>query len=520
MVTRHLGRLPLALAVVLAIAAAWALFAPPLLGGSASYVVTGGKSMEPRFHAGDLAVVRARPAYIVGEIVAYRSEALDALVLHRLIWRDGERYLLKGDANDFVDPEQPTYDELVGSLAWSVPHGGDVIDKLRSPVVAAAAAVLAAAILLGGAEAARRRRGRRRARVESRPRPAPRSPGQPELIALTVTIALAAVAVLGFAVETSATKPDEVTFAHGAVIEYRGAATRGVAYPDGRVQTGEPLFLGLVGPLDVSFTYRFSSGARHELRGRAALAVELVAATGWKRTVQIAPWRAFSGDRVAVSGLLDVGRIPALLDRLEAETGLVSTTYQLQIVPRVVIEGTVEGTPLQDTFAPVASFPLDRLVARLPATVPAGTDPLRPEAAGALTVERTVPRTAALLGQEVSLVRIRAAAAVGSVIAGLVLLGLVWRRFRRRPVAVSEPPRGAVVEGVRIDERLVELTDLDALIALARRYDRVVVHERREHGDAYWFADDGLVYLCLVECAHPCAAPSSRVVPLMRRRVG
>ena len=60
--------------------------------------------MQPRFHAGDLAIVRARSHYEVGHIVAYENLELGRIVLHRIIGRIGDRYVFKGDNNNFVDP--------------------------------------------------------------------------------------------------------------------------------------------------------------------------------------------------------------------------------------------------------------------------------------------------------------------------------------------------------------------------------------------------------------------------------
>src|SRR5262249_58397496 len=102
-------------AVALAVlGSAWFFLAPPWLGGSTSYVMTEGISMQPRFHTGDLAIVRGTADYAVGEIVAYRSRRLRTIVLHRIIGRDGDRYVFKGDNNNFVDPEHPARDQLAG----------------------------------------------------------------------------------------------------------------------------------------------------------------------------------------------------------------------------------------------------------------------------------------------------------------------------------------------------------------------------------------------------------------------
>src|SRR5438309_7768906 len=88
--------------LVLCLGAAWWYFAPTQLGGSTRYVETGGVSMEPRFHTGDLAVVRPADRYTVGEVVAYRSTLLHVTVLHRILARHGDRYVFKGDHNNFL----------------------------------------------------------------------------------------------------------------------------------------------------------------------------------------------------------------------------------------------------------------------------------------------------------------------------------------------------------------------------------------------------------------------------------
>src|SRR5277367_6967987 len=123
-----------ALALVI-LGTAWFYIAPTQLGGSATYVVTHGISMEPRFHTGDLAIVRSQSTYNVGEIVAYRSKLLQTIVLHRIIGREGARYIFKGDNNDFVDPEHPAADQLIGALRVHVAGVGGRLEAIRSPAL-------------------------------------------------------------------------------------------------------------------------------------------------------------------------------------------------------------------------------------------------------------------------------------------------------------------------------------------------------------------------------------------------
>jgi signal peptidase I len=87
----------MSVAVLVVLVAGWLVLAPTRFGGSTDYVTTHGISMEPRFHTGDLAVVRPAADYRVGDVVAYHSDLLHTVVLHRIIGRDRDRYVFKGD---------------------------------------------------------------------------------------------------------------------------------------------------------------------------------------------------------------------------------------------------------------------------------------------------------------------------------------------------------------------------------------------------------------------------------------
>src|SRR5438552_15737223 len=85
-----------------AFVAGWAFRAPPGLGGSTSYAVVHGMSMEPRLHEGDLVLVRSASDYRVGDVVAYQNRDLGATVLHRIVGIHDGRYVFEGDNNGFV----------------------------------------------------------------------------------------------------------------------------------------------------------------------------------------------------------------------------------------------------------------------------------------------------------------------------------------------------------------------------------------------------------------------------------
>jgi signal peptidase I len=132
----HPWRKPmLLLAVAVAAVGVWLAFAPTAVGGRASYVVTDGTSMLPHFHADGLVFTEAQGDYRIGDIVAYHNRDLHAVVLHRIVAMDGDRYIFKGDNNSFRDSYHPTKPDLVGkeSLYWS--GGGRYLLLFRSPIV-------------------------------------------------------------------------------------------------------------------------------------------------------------------------------------------------------------------------------------------------------------------------------------------------------------------------------------------------------------------------------------------------
>src|SRR5215217_1726350 len=111
------------------------LFWPSGLGGATTYLTTHGISMEPRFHTGDLAVLSPADAYAVGDVVAYRSETLNTVVMHRIVSVDADGFVTQGDNNDWLDEDRPTQDDILGRLFFRVPHGGQVLAAAHSPGV-------------------------------------------------------------------------------------------------------------------------------------------------------------------------------------------------------------------------------------------------------------------------------------------------------------------------------------------------------------------------------------------------
>lgn len=147
------------------------VFGPRELGGASSYIVISGNSMEPTYHRGDLVIVRERAEYHEGDIVVYRHPLIGR-VIHRVIGREGSRYVLQGDNNKFVDAFRPGAGDTIGEAVVHVPQVGGLLVRWRSACVLVSVLVLGAGLvgpgrthLRSAAHTGRRRAARRRARA-------------------------------------------------------------------------------------------------------------------------------------------------------------------------------------------------------------------------------------------------------------------------------------------------------------------------------------------------------------------
>jgi signal peptidase I len=149
-VRRILYTAPTAVFAVVLLLGAWLLLAPAQLGGATRYAVVEGASMQPGLSKGDLVLVRAGTTPAVGDVVLYRDPTLGVRVLHRVIRVDGDRLVLKGDANDFVDDARPRSTDVVGSYWFAVPRAGAALSWMQAPPHAALLAFLLTLVAFSG----------------------------------------------------------------------------------------------------------------------------------------------------------------------------------------------------------------------------------------------------------------------------------------------------------------------------------------------------------------------------------
>jgi signal peptidase I len=516
------------------------LLGPTQLGGSTMYSTTTGNSMEPRFHTGDLAIVRAASHYRVGDIVLYRSPVLDRPVLHRIITIQDGRYYFKGDHNDFVDPGFATRGELLGKLWIRVPKLGKVLAWFGRP---SHSAVLAGAAVLflafgGGAAAAQRRRRRR----ESVRRPLVGMQPQPsyaKALTMIAACALGAAAVLlavGFTHPLKRTVPLSGAYVESGRFEYSARLTKPSSlFPTGVAHTGQPLFFGLFDRTHVAFAYTFSSRLSHSVHGTIALRVTVASTTSsWQHQFVLRKPISFTGDHATVAVTAQLRALRTLITQLAVASGDTGGDYQVTLEPDVSVDGLVGGRRVRTVFNPPLPFTLTDTTLQVnppPLAVLPGATYTAPAATAALravltpTTSGSIPTTAANFAR---ILRFRIAVNVvrglGLGFLGLALVFLIlapWGTRRRltREERIAGRHSCVIVEVVALEAAGVPRATVafDQLVTLARYLDRPILHEPT--AGTYAVEDGNRLYVAMSAPTHAGSAsqPSRRRMRSPRR---
>jgi signal peptidase I len=539
-----------AVALLLLAAGVWWLW-PATLGGRTTYLVTQGVSMEPRFHSGDLALVRPASGYAVGDVVAYRGETLHTVLLHRIVAVEGGRFRLRGDNNSWLDPDRVPPSDVLGRLAGRVPRGGDLLLQVRQPIVLVLGSLL---VTLGTALLRLTLRGRPR-RVGHATRSKSRSPGRrwayggrprraegagqsqppapsdkaPRLLSHAIMVtasasaALLSVGLLAWVVPATHVDSHPVAYTQRAALTYRASVPASPAYPTGKVVTGDPVYLALVPALDVAASYRVTTSAAVALRGTRSVDAVLSTPDGWSRTVPLVPAGPFRGNAFDVTAHLDLTEFARVIRDVAAATHVPIGGYTLTVRLGVHLAGAVAGQTVDQRISPALAFSVDDHLVRLtqsqsgtPATGepqpsdesaaggsgsdgPVGRSQVT-ETAASVRVPDRVPASFTLRGHRVLATELRWwPPAVGGILL-LVCLGLgLAGRARRQgrvddefgPLTRYEPHLLHTEPVAPADGRtVIDLDSIDALARVAERYERFILHS--ESGPEHNFlVDDG-----------------------------
>lgn len=510
---------PIVSAMLLALmAAAWTVLAPTRFGGQATYVIVSGISMEPNLHRGDLVILREADSYAIGDVVTYRHPTIGP-VIHRIIGRDGERFIFKGDNNTWLDAYRPTQAELIGKLWIYVPKAGTVIEQVRIPRNLAALVLVAGASIMTTGTTKFHPGGRRAKRGwpftirvvyqppnNARPNQARARAGSSwnDLLFILGTVAFAALLLGAFAFASPATRTvaDQLDYTQTGSWSYSAAAPADL-YDHELAQTGDPVFLQLANSVAVRFTYEFGAAQPADLRGTIGLSAQVSDPSGWQRTFELQPATAFGGTTATATGMLDLRRVRALIDHFEQQTGVQRAEYLVAVTPQVQVQGRLADQALNEVFAPRLLFELDRQMLWVQ---PNGADnqlDLHPTKAGLLNRDRSEENILALFGLHLPVQTARRLAVIAFALAlgaGAVLA--FWARragprdediqIRRKYAALLVTARDL---GDRLHGQTIEVATIDDLARLAERAGQMIVRSAGAGGSWYRVQAGDVIYL-------------------------
>jgi signal peptidase I len=532
-----------AAAIVAALVPAWFFLAPPQLGGSTSYVVITGNSMEPLLHSDDLVLVRDDAYYEVGDVAAYQSEELHRLVLHRIVEREEGSFVFQGDNNDFLDPERPGDDEVQGALWATIPNAGIAIRFMQGPIGIAIAAVVIMALLgVFSVKRRRKRTGRHSVKRKGEPAPAarprrsppppppPRSASEirsmpaPTLLqepagdeptfgtrrrVVQMVASVAAVATIFFVVvgAVASTRPanvpvaDELFFEHSGTFSYAATAPGSAAYDGPKVTTGEPVFLRLVDDASFTFDYTFESELPHDVTSRGSMTARLGAENGLSRTLELSGGTSAGDESLNVSATMSLHELRTIVREIERETGVEQGIYTVTLSPQVELSGTLGAEPLETSFTPSLQLEFDSLQLR---TIRDGSDdaadPFAPEATDSIDVVGERTNQIFVLDRAVAVETIEKASLYGgSGTASILLIALILlvaTRPEDEPARIAAKYGGALIAVSETPTHVdaVEVTDFRTLVRLAQQFEAAVLHERSAGGHVYMVPHDGILY--------------------------
>jgi signal peptidase I len=462
---------------------------PMQLGGRAAYLTTHGVSMNPRFHTGDLAVLRAGDHYGVGDIVAYHSTTLHTPVMHRIVAVQDGHYTFKGDNNSWTDPDRPTSSQLIGKLTVRVPHGGRWLTLATKAVPLA---LVALALMAGGIRGATLRRGRRRRRIMSR-HAKTRSHGMsrhlkslpPPLATaavLTAVTATAGVLLLLRAASVNATA-SSATASHPrkVVFSYTSPVRPSAAYDGPQAASPDPIFRKITDAVDVGIQY---SGPR----GRFEVTAELSTSSGWHSSLQLVPATTFTANHYATSVRLQLPTLDARAQAAAAATGLPAGPVTVAIQPTI----TTADKPVFRPALRLTLTPLQLTLAGGPASLLATESP---SAAGRLHTDtlagrKLLPATERAL----SLGLLILSGLAGAITLLLARLGrgasegaAIRRRYSALLVEVDPITTSA-------GRPVIDVTEFPTLARLAERYGLLILHWSRSGTETFLVQDENNTY--------------------------
>ena len=486
----------------------WMVFVPIQLGGPVSYIIISGNSMEPEIHLGDLVVARRSDQYQLDQRVIYDHPQL-GYVFHRIVGQEGDRFILQGDNNNWLDTYQPTQDEILGRYWYDIPGAGKVISALQQPLYFTLFVLIISSLLVGlvltpDPGPTKKNKGKRKSMKKDH---TPPSLDDFRLEILLILAVIAAVALIfglvAFTKDSKITVTDDLPYLQTAALSYSALAS-GTIYDSPGVETGDPVYPALSCILDLNFDYQFNSSRLHEedqnqFAGSFSFGAEIRDNDGWHRTIVLLPEVEISSQKVNAQPSLNICQILDLIRDKEAQTGVFLNTYTLSIMPAIKIEGELEGLVFADEFQPEFPFDLSETVLRVPHT----SEGFHLEQEGKIPHLMEIDNQMNLFGRQVPVNGVRWTAGI---ILGICLLGAIypawslmrdWSQSERARIEIQHRPVMIDLKDSQIRKAVYTVIDLERMAdlrKLADRYGAMIMHEMEGSLHRYFVIDEDFLY--------------------------
>lgn len=281
-------------------------------------------------------------------------------------------------------------------------------------------------------------------------------------------------------------------------LSYKVAVKPSVIYDNASViGTDRPLYTRLV--KSVNITYEHSSqalvGKMLSESGVYGLTMTVSSGRGWSKTVELVPKTGYEGTYSGVV-VIELSEIMSLIDKLEQETGLASSTYTVTVDittdSTLVIEGEGEKQSSYTTSAVME--------------VRLGEGKVSIESQN-ITSEVSEDRvtshenTLTILGAEVPVTNLRkySTTALTLSMIGLLAITLYPMKKQREP---DRKYKDVIIDGNPkwlTSLPVVEVTSMRDLVSLARSSGRPIIRSTKEEGGiaikTYTLLDGGVIYV-------------------------
>jgi hypothetical protein len=374
-----------------------------------------------------------------------------------------------------------------------------------------------------------------------------RTPLVGRLEALTAIIVVGvlglALGLASLAVPSAKSTTRALAYRQTGAFSYSAPAPRHSIYGSAGVQTGDPIATNVVKQVAVRFHYDLASRTPVITHGTASLVAQVKLAQGLVRRFVITRPHAFTGSSVTTAGSLSVSRINHFLTGSSAALSSdAATGAMVSLVASVKTAGRIGGRALTTTYSPSLPFMLDGSSLTLSqgssAAISGSHGSVASSRSGSVKMPATVANTINLLVVRPS---VRLAREIGFGVALVcLLLGLfVARPLLRRGASATDRDRVRALYGsllVPVDNlvtpgaAVAEVSTMGALAEIAKRYECMIMHSRKDDRDEYMVWDNGILYRRTVPNAvadgkrvvdpartpavAPAAAPSPRVIVL------